>query len=462
MGSAFCKHRLMASLKTRYTRTWGLALAALSLSWLAVASSLQATEAREAWLAFFKEKAYPLESPADLAPLIDAAGDKRVVLLGESTHGTLEYYVWRDAISRRLVAEKDFRFIAVEGDWESLYALNRYVKGLPDAGEDARSVLLELNRWPLWMWANESIVEMAEWLRAYNAKLPEEKRVGFYGVDVYGWGDSVERLPDYLELLEPGWGDEVRPRLRELARMRGDMSRFQNAVAAGRPSHAEVLEEVIVKLREERPAFQHHNPKVHMKALQSAKLLRQAKRHMRYSALGRPDSWNPRAENFMDTVERLLDYYGEGAKGILWAHNTHVGDGRQTPMGGQGLVNSGQLARERLGAEHCFIVGFACYRGRVVAGRSWGSAAELMTMPDAREDSFDAVLHEAGLKQALILFETVREEAVFLQPGLQRAVGVVYRPAFDQRQNFVPTVLPLRYDALLYFDETKPLVPLHP
>lgn len=429
---------------------------------LSLAAAASATaDNRSAWIEFFRTQAYPLQTAQDLDPLIEAVAERKLVLLGESTHGTREYYVWRDRISRRLIEEKAFNFIAVEGDWEAIYALNRYVKAMPGSAGSAHEVLMQLQRWPQWMWANQEVVELAEWLREYNAERPENERVGFYGVDVYGWGDSVSRLPGLLNALEPGWGDSVQRQLQPLKRLRGDNRRFHHAVVAGRPSTAPVLDAVVRRLKEERDRLREKDPHSYMLALQSARLTQQAKLHMRASADGRGNSWNPRAVNFMDTVERLFDYYGENARGILWAHNTHIGDGRHTPMGQSGMVNSGQLARERLGPEQCFIVGFATRQGELLAGRSWEAPRETMRMPPAREDSFEAWMHAAGVQQALFLFQPVAEEALFLQPGYQRAIGVIYSPANDHRQNYVPTVLPLRYDALLYFEHTHPLDPLH-
>jgi erythromycin esterase len=433
---------------------FGISLIALCLSNLAPAATEPA--AREAWIEFFRETAYPLESPADLGPLLDAARGKKLVLLGESTHGTKEFYDWRFAISKRLIEEQNFNFIGVEGDWEALYALNRYVKDMPGAAASAREVLTGLDRWPEWMWGNESVVALAEWLRTHNEGRPPGARVGFYGVDVYSWDESVRRLPDFLEQLEPGWGDEARRELQPLLDIDGDMEKFREKIIMGGPGTAPQIHAIIERLRTDREKFIARDAETYLRARQSAKLIRQAKLHIRGSVDGTRDGWNQRAVNFVDACVRLFDHYGEDARGILWAHNTHIGDARHTPAGPMGMLNSGQLARQRLGEDNVLLVGFATRTGDLLAGSAWGSARQTMTMPPAPAESFEAWMHEAGLRNALLIFHTARDRELLLHPGVQRAIGVVYNPR-DDRGHYVPTILPLRYDALIYLDETSAL-----
>ncbi len=434
-------------------------------AWAPLSAQPISESQREGWLDYFRSQAVDLKQKADLAPVLAQAENRQLVLLGESTHGTHEYYAWRAKISRWLIQEAGYRFLAVEGDWEAIDALNRYVKHFPSAGENARTILLDFERWPQWMWANEEFAELAEWIREWNADLEPEKRVGIHGIDVYGWGDSVEQLPVYLESLRENWGAEAREALEALNAMEGDMFQFQRRAILGRVSTEDEVEAILHALREGEDTFRKDNPKSFLLAKQSTGLIRQAKRHMRGSVHGGAASWNPRAENFMDTVERLLAHYGDDARGVVWAHNTHIGDGRHTPMAEQGMVNIGQLARERLGAETCLIIGFTSYRGEVMAGREWGARREVMTKPTARDGSFDAWLREALAQRESAVFiplEQSRADPVLRRFGMQRAIGVTYNPEQDFRANYVPTVLPLRYDALIFFYETRALKPLHP
>ncbi|MDY0169626.1 MAG: erythromycin esterase family protein [Thermoguttaceae bacterium] len=414
------------------------------------------------WVEFFREHAHRLEDPGDLDPLLNAIGDSRLVLLGESTHGTSEYYRWRDKISRRLISEKGFSFVAVEGDWESLYQLNKYVKLLPGAMDDPEAILRRLDRWPPWMWANREVLELARWMRAHNEKLPPHRRCGFYGIDLYGWGDSVRRLPVYFDRIAPGSRDRVRKTLEPLERLDGDMRAFHVAVHQQDLDAGAAVDELAAELKRNEREYRQRDELAYFAALQSVKVVREAKRHMRTSGAPGGASWNIRATHFKDTVQRLLDFYGEGAKGIAWAHNTHVGDARATDMGRVGLVNIGRLARERMGNDEVFIVGFATYEGEVFAGRGWGQPRAQMQMPPAREGSFEHYLRQAGHPRALYILRGMEgDELLLMQIGLQRAVGVVYQPERDQVANFVPTILPERYDALLYFETTSPLQALH-
>ncbi len=414
------------------------------------------------WVEFFRDQAHRLEGLGDLDPLLNAIDDSRLVLLGESTHGTSEYYRWRDKISRRLIAEKGFSFVAVEGDWEAIYQLNKYVKLLPGAMDDPEVILRRLDRWPQWMWANREVLELARWMRAHNEKLPPHRRCGFYGIDLYGWGDSVRRLPEYFERIAPGSRDRIRRELAPLDRLDGDMRAFHVAVHQQDLAAGEVVQGLVDELKRNEREYRGRDELAYFAALQSVKVVREAKRHMRTSGLPGGESWNIRATHFKDTVERLLNFYGEGAKGIAWAHNTHVGDARATDMGRAGLVNIGRLARERLGEDAVFIVGCATYEGEVYAGRGWGEPRSRMQMPPAREGSFEHYMRQAGHPRALYILRDMEGEELFLQQiRMQRAVGVVYQPERDRIANFVPTILPKRYDALLYFETTSPLQPLH-
>jgi erythromycin esterase len=150
-----------------------------------------------------RQMARPLRGPEDLDPLLDLIGESRFVLLGEASHGTAEYYTWRARLSQRLITEKGFSFLAVEGDWPDCYRVNRYIKGLDDAGESAREVLHAFERWPTWMWANHEVVALAEWLRKYNDGQPDDQKAGFYGLDVYSLWESLYALMGYLQRVDP-------------------------------------------------------------------------------------------------------------------------------------------------------------------------------------------------------------------------------------------------------------------
>jgi erythromycin esterase len=110
----------------------------------------------------------------DLDALLECIGDAKYVLLGEASHGTSEFYTWRAEITKRLITEKGFSFIAVEGDWPDCYRVNRYAKGMENSGSSAFEVLHAFSRWPTWMWANREIVDLIEWLRSHNKVIEKE------------------------------------------------------------------------------------------------------------------------------------------------------------------------------------------------------------------------------------------------------------------------------------------------
>lgn len=395
-----------------------------------------------------------------LNALLDAIGDCRYVLLGEASHGTHEYYTWRTQISRRLIQEKHFSFIAVEGDWPDCYRLNRYTKGYKDPYQSAKDVLHEFNRWPTWMWANWEIVALTEWMRTYNGSLPLDKRVGFYGLDVYSLWESLEAIIQYL--------DKVDPKAKEIAMEAWKCfepyseDEGQSYARATRDAWvpASCEREVIELLLNIRQKVQHydHDPEAALSTEQNALIAVHAERYYRAMIQGGPDSWNIRDHHMVDTLERLMRHHGPAAKAIVWEHNTHIGDARYTDMHAEGMVNVGQLVRERHANDGVFAVGFGSYRGSVIAGRHWGDPMQRMVVPEAQEGSWEYMLHAAGGNRLMIMDDTLKE-SISQEIG-HRAIGVVYNPKWEFG-NYVPSVVPRRYDAFVFIDETKGLHPLH-
>ncbi len=415
-----------------------------------------------AWHDYIAGQAIALPTVDAVAELAPAFADRELVLLGETTHGTHEYYTWRAAISKALIEQADFRFIAVEGDWAALDRLDRYVRHRDDEATSARAVLRTLDRWAEWMWANPVIEELAEWLRAFNADRPPAARIGIHGIDVYGWGDSVALLPDFLSALEPDWGARAAEALTPLRRIGGDSQAFVQAAMRNQPTGADKLERIHTRLRDEADTLRETDPEAWMQARQQTALIRQAKRHLRQSAQRQPRSWNPRAENFMQTVERLRDYYGEGARGVVWAHNTHIGDARYTPMGMSGLITIGQRARERLGEDNVFLLGFASDTGDFRAGRHWGGPGTVIPLPTAIPGTLDAFLRDAipDAPAYFVPLAGARGREALMEAAGHRAVGIVHPPNARIEHSYVPSVIPRRYDGLLFIRATRALAEL--
>ena len=404
--------------------------------------------------------AHPLRKTEDLDPLLDRIGDARCVLLGEASHGTSEYYTWRARISERLIREKGFSFIAVEGDWPDCYEVNRYVKGYPDSGTSAREVLKTFDRWPTWMWANEEIIDLLGRLRRHNEGLSEEKRVGFYGLDVYSLWESMEAVIEYLQRIDPEAVPAAR-RAYECFQLYGEDAREYARAARLVPTSCE--DEVVDMLSELRGRLLEYrdDPESRFNAEQNALVVRNAERYYRTMVRGSSASWNVRDRHMAETLERLMRYHGPEVKAIVWEHNTHIGDARATDMADASMVNVGQLVREQRGAGDVVLVGFGSHRGSVIAGAQWGAPMERMRVPPAREGSWEDVLHRAGEVDKLLVFANAEDDLNgLLEPRGHRAIGVVYEPAHERYGNYVPTVLPHRYDAFLYLDETQALHPL--
>jgi erythromycin esterase len=405
--------------------------------------------------------AHPLHDAGDLDPLLDQIGDARFVLLGEASHGTHEYYTWRARISQRLIREKGFSFIAVEGDWPDCYRVNRYVKGARDAGASAREVLHAFARWPTWMWANEEIVALAEWLREHNAALPDEEKVGFYGLDVYSLWESLDEVIAYLRRVDPAAVPAALRAFRCFEPYSEDVQEYARATALVPVSCEDEVIATLVALRRKAPQYREDSREAYFDAEQNAIVTANAERYYRAMVRGGAASWNLRDTHMTDTLERLMQHHGSQAKAIVWEHNTHVGDARATDMARAGMVNVGQLVRQRRWQDGVVLAGFGSFQGSVIAGREWGAPMQRMTVPPAEDGSYEDVLHASGPADKLLVFEESREDRPLMTPRGHRAIGVVYDPAFEQFGNYVPTVLPLRYDAFLYLDQTRALRPLH-
>jgi erythromycin esterase-like protein len=412
--------------------------------------------------------AEPPATPALLAaarglsrPLLDRIGEARFVLLGEASHGTHEYYTWRAAISRRLIEEKGFSFIAVEGDWPDCYRVNRYLKRYPDSGDSARDVLHAFERWPTWMWANEEVVELAEWLRRRNDGLAEEKKAGFYGLDVYSLWDSLYQVLGYLGKNAPAALPAARRAFQCFEPYGEDVQEYARATRWVDASCEDEVIGLLAELRRSAGGYARDGREAHFNAEQNALVVRNAEHYYRTMVRGGPESWNIRDRHMTETLNRLLRHHGPRARAIVWAHNTHVGDARYTDMADEGMVNLGQLVREGHAEEGVLLVGFGSYRGSVIAGDEWDAPMERMPVPPGRPGSWEEVLHEAAAGDRLLLLHEARANEDFLEERGHRAIGVVYHPSFERYGNYVPTVLPRRYDAFLYLDETRALRPLH-
>lgn len=401
----------------------------------------------------------PLRDVNDLDPLLDRIGDARFVLLGEASHGTHEYYLWRARLSRRLIEEKGFRFIAVEGDWPDCYQINRYVQGeLPDL--TAEDVCRAFARWPTWMWANWEIVALAEWMRQHNRDRPEDERAGFYGLDLYSLWESLKAITDYLKEHHPEAVAAAQEAFQCFEPYAEDPQRYAMATQFVPKDCEDDVVKLLTSVRQ-RAGGELGEGQADFNAVMNAEALRGAETYYRTMITGGAESWNVRDRHMSDTLNRLMRHFGPDAKAILWEHNTHIGDARYTDMAAAGMFNVGELVREEHEADGVVLAGFGSYQGSVVAGRAWDAPMQVMDVPPARGGSWEHALHLLNAEDRLLLFQPpLAPDNALSVPRGHRAIGVVYHPEAEIG-NYVPTVLPLRYDAFLYIDQTTALHPLH-
>jgi erythromycin esterase len=409
-------------------------------------------------IADIRDLARPLVGPSDLGPLINRVGQSRFVCIGEASHGTHEFYEWRAILSRRLIEEYGFTWIGVEGDWPDCWRINQWLRGRGDQNLDSRGLLAHFERWPTWLWANEDIADFLTWLRDLNASRPESKRVGFYGLDVYSLWDSLSEIIGWLSRYAPDAVESAMQAWHCFMPYQEDPHRYAWSTRLVPQSCEADVVALLVEVRaqvaarsEDEDAFD---------AEQNAEVAAGAERYYRVMVRGDQESWNIRDIHMADTIDRIARHLGPNSKGLIWEHNTHVGDARATDMARGGLVNVGQLMRERHADDGVSLVGFASHRGTVLAGAEWGTAERVFPVPDARAGSHEDFLHRALGEAAVLDFGENRARPWLSARLGHRAIGVVYNPE-REFANYVPTTMGGRYDALLWFEDTTALHPLH-
>lgn len=399
----------------------------------------------------------PLTDPGDFDVLLDRVGAARVVMIGEASHGTNEFYRWRAALTQRLIADKGFSFVAVEGDWPDCGRVDGAIRGFPGAPSDPRGALLAFDRWPTWMWANEEVLDFCRWLCAHNAALEASARVGFHGLDVYSLWESLREIMVHLREHDPAEVPAALAAYRCFEPYGESVRDYAMATRLIPTSCENEVVDLLVRLRDRAAADGGGTFGV----WQNAEVVAGAERYYRAMVVGGSESWNVRERHMDDTLERLLSHYGPDSRAVVWAHNTHVGDARATSMAASGTVTIGQLARERYGEDQVVLTGFGSHRGTVIAGSAWGAPMREMPVPVARSGSLEDVLHAGAPERALMVFPRDDRPDLLTTDLAHRAIGVVYDPEHERRRNYLSTVLGDRYDAFLWIDETRALHPLH-
>lgn len=431
--------------------------------------SLQRPPAEPAALRAIRNDAQPLIGDGrDYDALVELIGDARIVLLGEASHGTHEFYAERARITKRLITEHGFAGMAIEGDWPDAHRVSRYIRGAQEDA-DAEEALRGFQRFPSWMWRNADVLELVGWLRAHNDDLPEgARKVGFYGLDLYSLGSSMEAVIAYLDEQDPDAADRARRRYECLRPFVGESAAYGQAVLAGvsDPCRRQVMEQ-LVELRRSAGDYLRRDGVVaedeQFFAEQNAAVVLNAEEYYRSMFGDRAGSWNLRDRHMADTLDQLLahlDRHGGTARVVVWAHNSHVGDARATEMSRRGELNIGQLTRERHGPD-VVSVGFTTYSGTVTAADDWDAPAKRKQVRNALPESHEALLHAAGIPAFLLCPLASGDSGSLLhETRLERAIGVIYRPQTERQSHYFGASASRQFDALVHIDHTRAVEPL--
>jgi len=394
----------------------------------------------------------------DLVPLLERVGDARIVLLGEATHGTSEFYRMRERISRELIVKKGFRLIAIEGDWPDAARVDHYVRHL----EYPPSEWTAFARFPTWMWRNNEVRDFVNWLREHNAATKHKARVAFHGLDLYSLYVSIRSVLNYLDQVDPDAAKIARQRYGCLTPWQGDPATYGHAALTGsyRTCEPHVVR-ALKELLEKRIAYVEHDGERFFDAVQNARLVTNAERYYRIMYYGSRASWNLRDEHMFTTLKNLLAFYGTASKAIVWAHNSHVGDSAATEMAARGEHNIGHLCRQQFGGS-AYLVGFGTNSGTVAAASDWDGPMEIKRVRPALPNSYERLCHAAGHSRFMLGLRN-RADLTGAQglgkPQLERAIGVIYRPETERASHYFQAILPRQFDEYIWFDDTRAVTP---
>jgi erythromycin esterase-like protein len=403
---------------------------------------------------------------ADYDPLMEMIGDAAVVLLGEASHGTHEFYRERARITRRLIEEKDFAAVAVEADWPDAYRVNRWVRNVSQ-DRTALEALDSFDRFPRWMWRNRDVLGFVDWLRGHNEERGRDQGAGFYGLDLYSLFSSMAEVVRFLEQVDPEAAKRARYRYSCFDAFGEDTQAYGYAAEFGlaRSCEDQAVEQ-LVELQRRAAEVARGDRGIPddeiFYAEQNARLVKNAEEYYRTMFAGRISSWNLRDRHMADTLEALVSHLGRQSRSkvVVWEHNSHIGDARATSMGDTGEFNVGQLARERFG-DDAVLVGFSTYTGSVTAATDWDGPAERKQVRPGLPGSFEALFHGVGMGDFLL---NLRDDASVAEAlnevRLERAIGVIYRPETERVSHYFEARMPQQFDAIVHFDVTQAVEPL--
>lgn len=398
----------------------------------------------------------------DLEKLLRRVGNARLVLLGEASHGSAEFYEMRARISRELIEKKGFNIVAVEADWPDASHINQFIQ---NRSPDPLLVDAPFSRFPTWMWANQSVLEFSRWLKSHNQAVGDiERTVGFYGLDLYSLNSSIEAVLNYLQEVDPETAELARVRYGCLTPWTHDPAIYGQLMLNKQYKKCE--KEVLATLRDllkQRLTYMASDGQRFFDAEQNARLVANAERYYRTLYYAEQNSWNQRDQHMFDTLQSILRFRGVKSKAIIWEHNSHIGDARATQMSARGEFNLGQLVREKY-KRKSYLIGFGTDHGTVAAASEWGGPMEIKQVQPGHMDSYERIFHQVPTDNFLLplikpLQQNVRRR--LLSERLERAIGVIYRPESELQSHYFYASLPRQFDEYIWFDETRAVEPLN-
>jgi protein-L-isoaspartate(D-aspartate) O-methyltransferase len=426
----------------------------------AILPAVAKTEASLPELIYKSSEHFASIDHVNLDNLLERIGDSRLVLLGEASHGTAEFYEMRARITQELIEKKDFYIVAVEADWPDATHINHYIHGTaPDPLLESKP----FSRFPTWMWANHSVHEFARWLKTHNSVRSLHKQVGFYGLDLYSLYSSMEVVLNYLEKVDPETAEVARLRYGCLMPWASDPAMY-GQVTINR-QYRECEKDVLMTLQDllkKRLEYSLADGEQFFDATQNARLVANAERYYRTMYYAENNSWNQRDQHMFETLQAVLEFRGQDSKAIVWEHNSHIGDARATQMSARGEFNIGQLVRQKYG-DTAYLIGFGTDHGTVAAASEWGGPMEVKQIQPSHIDSYERVCHEVHSDNFLLPLRKPLQEITckkLLAERLERAIGVIYHPETELQSHYFYASLPRQFDEYIWFDETRAVEPL--
>ena len=404
-------------------------------------------------------ESFPSIEAADLNPLMERIGSARIVLLGEATHGTSEFYRMRERITRDLIVKKGFSFVAIEADWPDAARVDHYVRHF----QYPPSEWTAFARFPTWMWRNTEVRDFVSWLRKHNGTVERNKRVAFHGLDLYSLYDSIRSVLNYLDEVDPESARVARERYGCLTPWQRDPATYGHAALTGSyPTCESHVVRALTDLLAKRRTYAEHDGERFLDAEQNARLVANAERYYRIMYYGSRASWNLRDSHMFETLKNLLAYHGPDSKAVVWAHNSHVGNAGATEMAARGEYNLGQLCRREFG-EGAYLVGFGTHSGTVAAASEWDGPMEIKTVRPALPNSYEQLCHATGLARFMLGLrgrDDLCKPAGLGKERLERAIGVIYRPETELASHYFRASLPHQFDEYIWFDDSRAVTPL--